>query len=203
VNYKNENNLTDQLLVHKVLAGDTNAFKLVIKNTEGLTAQIIFKMIPNAEDRKDIAQDVYLKTFQKLSCFKFQSKLSTWIGHITFNTCINYLEKKQLVLSDNKIENNQSSEDALEILNNQMDVFSNELEKLILKKELSAILKKEIDKLTPIYRTLITLYHSEELSYSEIGEITELPEGTVKNYLFRARKTLRDNLLITYKKDEL
>jgi RNA polymerase sigma-70 factor (ECF subfamily) len=175
----------------------------VIKNTEGLTAQIIFKMIPNAEDRKDIAQDVYLKTFQKLSGFKFQSKLSTWIGHITFNTCINYLEKKQLVLSDNKIENNQSGEDALEILNNQMDVFSNELEKLILKKELSAILKKEIDKLTPIYRTLITLYHSEELSYSEIGEITELPEGTVKNYLFRARKTLRDNLLITYKKDEL
>jgi RNA polymerase sigma-70 factor (ECF subfamily) len=54
-----------------------------------------------------------------------------------------------------------------------------------------------------VYKTLITLYHNEELSYSEIGEITSLPEGTVKSYLFRARKTLRNNLLLTYKHEAL
>jgi RNA polymerase sigma factor (sigma-70 family) len=203
VNYKDENNLADQLLVDKVLHGNTNAFKTVIKNTEGLTAQIIFKMIPNAEDRKDLAQDIYLKTFQKLGSFKFQSKLSTWIAQIAYNTCINYLQKKRLVLPDNNSENNKSSDEALEILNNKIDLFSNEPEKLIFKKELSEILKNEIDKLSPVYKTLITLYHNEELNYSEIAAITELPEGTVKNYLFRARKTLRDNLLLTYKKEAL
>lgn len=203
MNYKNENNVADQPLVDKILHGDTNAFKFIIKNTEGLVAQIIFKMIPNSEDRKDIAQDIYLKTFQKLSGFRFQSKLSTWVAQIAYNTCVNYLEKKKLVLLDNTNNDNESTDEALEILINKMDQFNNEAEDLILKKELSEILKIETDKLSPVYKTLITLYHKEELSYSEIAEITGLPEGTVKNYLFRARKTLRDNLLLTYKKEAL
>jgi RNA polymerase sigma factor (sigma-70 family) len=203
VYYKNENNVADQPLVEKVLHGDTNAFKTVMENTEGLVAQIIFKMIPNNEDRKDIAQDIYLKTFQKLHSFKFQSKLSTWIAQIAYNTCLNYLERKKLVLPGNNYNDNESDDETLEILNNKIDPFNNETEKIILKKELSEILKTETDKLSPVYRTLITLYHSEELSYSEIAEITELPTGTVKNYLFRARKILRDNLLLTYKKEAL
>lgn len=202
--YKNEDNVVaDQLLVDKVLCGDTNAFKFIMKNTEGLVAQIIFKMIPNSEDRKDIAQNIYLKTFQKLRSFKFQSKLSTWVGQIAYNTCVNYLEKKKLVLLDNKNDDNESADGALEILSNKFHQFKNETEEFIFKKELSEILKIEIDKLSPVYKTLITLYHNEELNYSEIAEITELPEGTVKNYLFRARKTLKDNLLLTYKREAL
>ncbi len=203
MNLKDEKNIADQPLVEKVLRGDTNAFKTVMKNTEGLIAQIIFKMIPNAEDRKDIAQDIYLKAFQKLGSFKFQAKLSTWIGKIAYNTCVNYLEKKKLLLLDNNSDEKESDNEALEKLNNKIDTFSNETEKIIFKKELSEILKIEIDKLSPVYKTLITLYHNEELNYSEIAEITELPEGTVKNYLFRARRTLRDNLLLTYKKEAL
>jgi RNA polymerase sigma-70 factor (ECF subfamily) len=203
VNNQNENNLTDQILVENVLHGDTNAFKTIIKNTEGLVAQIVFKMITGAEDRKDIAQDIYLKTFQKLASFRFQSKLSTWIAQIAYNTCINHLRKKKLLLIENSDADNESGDDTLAIMNKKIDPLNNETEKIIFKKELSEILKREIDKLSPVYRTLITLYHNEELNYSEIGEITELPEGTVKNYLFRARKTLRDNLLLTYKKEAL
>jgi RNA polymerase sigma factor (sigma-70 family) len=203
VEYKNENNLADQSLVERVLRGDTNTFNTIIKNTQGLVTQIIFKMIPGAEDRKDLAQDVYLKTFKKLESFKFQSKLSTWIGQIAYNTCINHLEKKKLTLIENNNDDSESDDETLEIMNNKTNPLSNETEKIIFKKELSEILKKEIDKLSPVYRTLITLYHNEELNYSEIAEITELPEGTVKNYLFRARKTLRNNLLLTYKKEAL
>lgn len=199
----NENNKTDHILVDRVLSGDTNAFSIIISNTERLVAQIVFKMIPNNEDKKDIAQDIYLKTFQKLGSFKFQSKLSTWIGKIAYNICINHLEKKKLLLIENNIDDNESDDEALEIMNKKINPFNNETEKNIFNKELSEILKREIDKLSPVYRTLITLYHNEELSYSEIAEITELPEGTVKNYLFRARKTLRNNLLLTYKKEAL
>ena len=65
------------------------------------------------------------------------------------------------------------------------------------------ILKSEIERLSPVYQTLITLYHNEELSYEEIAGITQLPEGTVKNYLFRARKSLKDSLLSKYTKNEL
>ena len=84
-----------------------------------------------------------------------------------------------------------------------IDMSTNETENLIFQKELSGILHTEIEKLSPLYRTLIVLYHQEELSYADIAQIAELPEGTVKNYLYRARQTLRDHLLHTYKKESL
>lgn len=195
-------NLTDQYLVDKVLRGDTKAFEIIIRNTRGLVAQIVFKMIYRPEDRKDLAQDVFLKVFKDLSGFRFQSKLSTWIGQITYNTCLNYLEKKKLILINDN--GNDTQEESLETINKTVNRdITNVTELLIFKKELSEILNCEIEMLSPIYKTLITLYHSEELTYEEIAQITELPEGTVKNYLFRARKVLKERLLLKHKKDEL
>jgi RNA polymerase sigma factor (sigma-70 family) len=200
LNTKTENSLTDQQLVNAVLRGDTASFSIIIKNTEALTAQIVFKMISYPEDRKDIAQDVYLKAFAKLSGFRFQSKLSTWIAQIAYNTCLNYLQKKKLVFPDNKYPD-KSDEEFLEAIS--IKPFHDEVENEISKKELTGILRAEIDNLPPVQKTLITLYHNEELSYEEIARITELPEGTVKSYLFRARKALKENLLKQYKKEEL
>jgi RNA polymerase sigma-70 factor (ECF subfamily) len=151
-------------------------------------------MIGDQEDKKDIAQDVYLKAFQKLGSFKFQAKLSTWIGHIAFNACCNHLQKKKLVLVNNTFDND-SNDPSLHL--------TDEMDGLFFKRELSQILKIEIDKLPPLYRTLIMLFHTEELSYAEIEQITALPAGTIKNYLFRARKTLRENLLKNFKREDL
>jgi len=194
----------DQELVGKVLDGDTNAFVTVIQNTEGLVTQIIFKMISNTEDRKDIAQDIYLKAYKSLTGFRHQSKLSTWIAQIAYNTCFTYLEKKKLVLLDMYSGNNDEKDDQPELADKKLigNLFS-QTENDIFQRELNEILKTEIELLSPLHKTLITLYHNEEMSYEEISRITELPEGTVKSYLFRARKSLRDNLLRKYKKDDL
>ena len=135
---------------------------------------------------------------------KFHSKLSTWIGSIAYNTCINYYEKKKLILFENRAGNNQEINDALENRNFLVGVDSkNESEFYIFQEDLSKILKTEIELLSPVYKTLITLYHNEELSYEEISQITQMPAGTVKNYLFRARKILKERLLIKYNKEEL
>ena len=200
---KHENDLTDQQLVNIVLSGDTNAFGAIIKKTERLVAQIVFKMIKNTEDRKDIAQDIYLKAFKYLSSFKFQSKLSTWIARIAYNSCLNYLEKRKLNSLPDIRERDEADEDSEHTANEAIGQSDNEIEVFIFQKELSEILKSEIESLPPLYKTLITLYHNEELSYAEIIEITGLPEGTLKNYLFRARKTLRENLLHKYKRNSL
>jgi RNA polymerase sigma-70 factor (ECF subfamily) len=201
MDYKGENDFTDKYLIEQVLAGNTVAFSTIIKNTERLVAQIVFKMIPNNEDREDIAQDIYLKTFKKLESFRFQSKLSTWIGQIAYNTSLNYLKKKKLIFLEYKFDN-ETQEEALENLSNNINL-DNDTEKKIFQKELSEILSFETEKIQPIYKLLINLYHNEELSYNEISQITQLPEGTVKNYLFRARKTLKENLLLIHKKEDL
>lgn len=196
-----ENNYADRQLVKNVLSGDNQSFELIIKNTEGLVAQIVFKLILNPEDRRDISQDVYLKAYKNLSGFKFQSKLSTWIAQIAYNTCFDFLGKKKLVFPDHPHEE-ENSESQFDSPGRQAH-GENEAELLIFQKQQAKILKAEIEKLSPLYKTLITLYHNENLSYNEIGEITSLPEGTVKNYLFRARRMLRNNLLLKYKKEEL
>ena len=193
----NRNNLTDKYLVDKVLGGDTRAFGSIIKNTEGLVTQIVFKMIAAPADRKDIAQDIYVKAFKKLPGFKFQSKLSTWIATISYNTCLDHLRKKKLILSGDIYGENEQA-------NNIMDSNTGmETSTFIPAKELSGILQTEIEKLPPVFKTLVTLFHIEELSYEEIMQITGMPEGTVKNYLFRARKALKNGLLANYKKEDL
>src|SRR5215475_1939609 len=94
--------LTDRQVVDLVLGGDMHAFSTLVESTEGLVAQIVYKLIPNEEDRKDLAQDVYLKVYQHLKNFRFQSKLSTWVGQIAYNTCLNRLQKKQLAILPNR-----------------------------------------------------------------------------------------------------
>jgi RNA polymerase sigma factor (sigma-70 family) len=186
---------TDQQLVARVLNGDTRAFETIIKNTEGLVAQIVFKMVGHSEDRRDLAQEVYMKAFRNLSSFRFQSKLSTWIGQISYNACLSHLKKKKLVFVETLLEGPAETRGT--------SWTARETEDRILQRELSTIIQRGIERLPSIYRLLITLYHQEEQTYEEIGQITGLPEGTVKSYLFRARKSLKENLLAIHKKEEL
>lgn len=193
--------LTDKELVKKILEGNSQIFKIVISNTQSLVINIIYKMIKNPEDRKDLIQEVYLKTYDKLASFKFNSKLSTWIGTITYNTCLNYLSKKKIPILKVIDEKEKQSWESIE---NQLAVNSiNQTEEFIFKKERSKIIAVEIEKLPPLYKTIISLYHKQELSYKEIATITGLPEGTLKSYLYRARKLLKVNLLMNYKKEDL
>jgi RNA polymerase sigma factor (sigma-70 family) len=198
VNHTTENNPADKHLVDRVLHGDTRAFGIIVKNTENLVAQIVFKFIPVAEDRKDLAQEIYMKAFHNLRGFKFQSKLSTWIARIAYNSCLSWIEKKKLVLPG--------------ILQEEEEIYSttdtgvynySSIEDRFSQKELSAILRKEIEELPAIYQTLITLFHHECMSYAELSQITGMPEGTVKSSLFRARKMLKENLLSKYQKEAL
>ncbi|NOU38219.1 MAG: sigma-70 family RNA polymerase sigma factor [Ferruginibacter sp.] len=185
------NHFSDKIIITNILNGKIQDFAIVVKNTEKLVAQIVRKMTTNEDDHKDLVQDIYLKAYQNLSSFQFKSKLSTWIANIAYNTTVNYLQKKKIPVTD--IENS---------IENKFIVTENpEFETI--KKETMKMLAKELDKLPPLYKTLITLYHLEELSNKEIAEITNLPEGTIKSYLSRARKILKDNINYHYKNEKL
>ncbi len=176
------NHLSDKVIVMNILNGNIQDFAVVVKNTEKLVTQIVRKMTTNEDDQKDLVQDIYLKAYRNLSSFQFKSKLATWIANIAYNTTINYLQKKKIPI----IGMEASIENKLIVTENA------ELETI--KAETIEILTQEINKLPPLYKTLITLYHLEELPNKEIVEITNLPEGTIKSYLSRARKILKDNI---------
>ncbi|TPG60217.1 RNA polymerase sigma factor [Hymenobacter nivis] len=195
---------TDQQLVAQVLGGSPAAFGHLVRRTEGLVTQVVFKMIRHPADRPDVAQEVYLKAFKNLAGFRFQAKFSTWIGQIAYNTCLHYLEKKQLVLVD--LAEPAPGDAAEEGRRGPPTLVAGpdyDPETSLFDQDLAGILGAAVEQLPPLYRTLVALYHQQELSYEEIGQITALPEGTVKNYLFRARKLLKQRLLATYHRDDL
>lgn len=191
----NSGKFEEKLLVQKILAGNQRAFGELIRNYQNLVGHLVFRMISNEYDREDICQDIFLKVYQNLTNFKFESKLSTWIARITYNTCLNFLEKKKVSLFDDMTPEEMSLDD----LSGSAPLPDN----LTVQQDISQRLQKEIRKLPLHYRTILTLYHLDEMNYREIGEITEMPEGTVKNYLFRARKILKERLNSQYQPEEL
>jgi len=185
----------DRVLVRKVLSGNGDAFRNLIEDYQRLVAHVVFRMVNNRADREDLCQEIFIRVYQNLGGFQFKSKLSTWIARVAFNTCSNYLDKKKCPLYDDLTPEDHSIE----------DVMSDGCgpEEFAISADIAERIHEEIAELPTAYRTILTLYHLDEMTYREIGEITNLPEGTVKSYLFRARKQLKDRLLKKYCVEEL
>ena len=180
-------------LVKAVVKGDKGAFRILIDRYEKLVVSIVFKMVNQKEDCEDLSQDVFLKVYEKLHTFKFQSRLSTWIGTIAFNTCINFLKKKKRIL----LEDMQSLGDHLDELEGSHFMVTDPEKKpdeRLLDKEKEEMINKGIERLPVIQKTVLHFFHNNEMSLFEISEITGLPLNTVKSHLFRARMQLKEEL---------
>lgn len=164
----------DRALVSQVLAGDMQAFRALIKKHERIVAHMVGRLVKRDEDREEICQDVFMKVYEKLGEFAFQSQLSTWIATIAYRHAINYLRKRKIELTFEEAK--------------MYEVTTGETEY----NDVHAHLLKLIETLPTQYKIVLTLYHLEQKNYAEIGEITGMPEGTVKNYLFRARQLLKE-----------
>jgi RNA polymerase sigma factor (sigma-70 family) len=164
----------DRALVSRVLSGDMQAFRALIKMHERLVAHMVGRLVKLEEDREELCQDVFMKVYEKLGEFNFQSKLSTWIGTIAYRQAINHLRKRKIEITDFPPEISEIETD---------EVAEQDLEQYIL---------KLIDGLPVQYKLVLTLFHLQQKNYAEIAEITGMPDGTVKNYLFRARQLLKE-----------
>jgi len=188
----------DRTIIEKVVNGDNNAFETFVKRYQKLVGHIVFRLISGTGDREDICQDIFIKIYRGLDGFQHESKLSTWIGKVAYNACLNFLaRKKETVFSDfeKNYEDGNKNIESMAAVEKPVD----EVEK----RELFSLLQKEISGLPLPYRTVVTLYHLEEMTYKEIAEIMDLPINTVKSHLFRARKKLRDGLTAKYTLEDL
>ena len=168
--------MDSRVLIKKTLAGNKKAFESIIEGHQRLVSHIVFRMIQNTSDQEDICQDAFLKVYQNLGGFQFESKLSTWIAKIAYNTCLNYLEKKRVPLFDDLT----SEEKTIETVSD----CSYRPDQVVEGRETSSLLRTEIENMPVHYRTILTLYHLDQMSYRElqdyIGQIEKRGFETLK-----------------------
>ena len=176
--------MNDAKLVEQILNGNTNAFRFLVAKHQRLVAHMVGRIVQRQEDVEDIAQEVFIKVYRQLKRFRGDAQLSTWIAKIAYNTSISHIRKQRKnVLS--------YDEQPLLIASEYYDE-PNQLQ--MEREEVKQYLLELIEELPLHYRTVLTLFHLEEFSYKEIEQITEMPEGTIKSYLSRARKLLKEKL---------
>ncbi|PJA30463.1 MAG: RNA polymerase subunit sigma-24 [candidate division Zixibacteria bacterium CG_4_9_14_3_um_filter_46_8] len=184
-----------RVTIQMILAGNKDAFKSFVEEYQRLVSHIVFKMVTNRADREDICQDVFIKVYENLGSFRFESKISTWIAQIAYNASVSYLRKNKLTINDNPA----IEADVVQYISDGGCTPADYTES----RDTSLRLAIEIDRIPALYGTILSLYHLEEMSYAEIGQVMRMPEGTVKSYLFRARKLLKERLLAKYQREEL
>jgi len=179
----------DNKAIRSILAGDDKSFAFLQKKYNGLIAALVRKMIRDIDDADDLVQVTFIKAYKSLDKFNFQYSFSSWVYRIASNTCIDFLRKKRF----DTISINQSYDGEDE---NTFDIADNSYvpDITLLKEERSSIIKEAIDSLPENYRVIINMRHKDEMDYNEISEKLNIPLGTVKAHLFRARKLLYQEL---------
>lgn len=189
--------IDEKEIIKLILNGEKEYFKLIQKKYYSLIYNLIRKIIKDEDDIDDLVQETFIKVYNALPNFQFNFNFSSWIYKIASNNCIDFIRRKKLnfVYID---KNDESDDDEY-----KFDIKDPSLtpEEQLQNKERSNLLKQAIKKLPKNYQQVIHLRHEEELDYQEIAERLNIPLGTVKIHLFRARKQLLDilknnNLLI-------
>jgi RNA polymerase sigma-70 factor (ECF subfamily) len=170
----------DQVYIEKIINGDTNAFSILVERYKDLVYTLAIRMVKHKEEAEEITQDTFIKAYKSIHKFKGDSKFSTWIYRVAYNTCLDAIKKHKKLQSNVPI--NEYTEHEVKAIDNALDIME--------AKERSVVIKNCIEKLPSEDAFLMTLYYYEELSLDEIADITGLKANNVKVKLFRSRKKL-------------
>ena len=164
------------------LTGDQQAFAQLMQRYTGAVFGLSYRMLGNAQDAEDAVQEIFLRAYSRLHTFDRTRKFSTWLLSIASNYCIDRLRRRRynwLTLDD--VAYSLPSEQAGP-------------ERTALEQEQKAIVQDALQRLPENYRLVAVLRYMNDLSYDEIGQVTGLPESTIKTRLFRARSMLAEAL---------
>ncbi len=190
VNNTNTTQEEDIEAIKKCLSGDNTGFNYLQKKYKSIVISLVRRMVKNEEDVEDITQETFIKAYNALSSFQFGYSFSAWLYRIASNNCIDFLRKKRFqVISLNVKSHDSDDEEEMEIID---DSFMPDIK--VLNDEKKRTLNDAFEKLPPNYKLILKLRHEEDLEYNEIAERLNIPIGTVKAHLFRARKLMYDHL---------
>jgi RNA polymerase sigma-70 factor (ECF subfamily) len=195
----------DKILSEKIIHGDLKAFRSLIEAYQKLVAHIVFRLVSNPADQEEICHEIFIKVYQSLPGFKFEAKLSTWIGRIAYNMTINHMRKEKIPLFGDIItdhmpqDENDGEKRGLELI----DSAHPAPDEIVEAHDRNLLIQRQLNQLPAPYRIILTLFHLEQMSYQEIGSILDLPEGTVKSNLYRGRKKLKEGLIKELQGEEI
>jgi RNA polymerase sigma factor (sigma-70 family) len=178
----------DYKLVQQALAdADQKAYAELMDRYRDSVYFMLLKMVNNKDDADDLTIEAFGKAFNKLHQYAPNYAFSTWLFKIATNNCIDFIRRKkmQVYSLDKPIEGSDGSEISVEVKSQTLDP-----EEWLIKKQKVKHMRAVVDKLKPRYRNLVELRYYKELSYEEIAQQLDLPLGTVKAQLFRAREFL-------------
>ena len=178
--------LEDDELVKRAAGGDESAFNELVEKYERALYFHILKMVRDREQVEDLVQEAFVKAFDNLNSYNTDYAFSTWLYRIATNHTIDYLRKKKLkTLSIDEPVKGRDGE-----MQMQLPDEGAATDREIIRKQRQKVVREAIDDLPEKYRRVIQMRHMEEKSYQEIAEILDLPLGTVKAHIFRARELL-------------
>jgi len=193
-----ENAKNDFYLVVKAREGSQKAYADLMHRYKDSIYFMVLKMVNNKEDANDLTVETFAKAFEKLDKYQPEYAFSTWLFRVATNNCIDFIRKKKLnTMSIHGMTDEDGDDKTLQI---KADVLNPE--ETSIKKQQTEGLKSLIENLPVRYRNLITLRYFDELSYEEIAQQLDLPLGTVKAQLFRARFLL-GNIINRVNRDDL
>lgn len=166
---------SDALLVERCLSGDQSAMQRFVKKFEGLVYGLSLRMLRRREDAEDVVQDVFLRTFRSLNRWDSERPLTPWLIAITANRCRTALDRRSRIPATASVVEQASKAAAAPV-------------------ELAEELQMALGQLRPEYRRCFELFYRNELCVADVSERLGVPQGTVKTWLFRARKELADHL---------
>jgi len=170
----------DQVYIDSILNGDASAFAVLVDRYKDLVYTLTLRMMKHREEAEEAAQDTFIKVYKSLNKFKGDSKFSTWIYRVAYNTCLDRLKKNKR--QQYTVAINEYTEHQVKTLDNALDQIE--------AKEREQAIQDCLSLLPSEDSFLLTLYYFEELSLDEIAKIVGLKPNNVKVKLFRSRKKL-------------
>jgi RNA polymerase sigma factor (sigma-70 family) len=182
----------DYALVRRALdKGDQKAYAELMSRYRDSVYFMLLKMVNNKDDADDLTIEAFGKAFKRLAQYTPNFAFSTWLFKIATNNCIDHIRKKKnnTFSIDKPFQDDEGGEMTMDLRSEQLDP-----EEKVMKKQKVMMMREVVEKLKPRYKMLVEMRYFEELSYEEIAEKLELPLGTVKAQLFRAREFLQNIL---------
>jgi RNA polymerase sigma-70 factor (ECF subfamily) len=186
--------LSDQEVVLMARAGREAAYRELIRRYERPIFALLFRMVRDRELAEDLSQETFIKALNAIESYRPEFKFSSWIFKIANNAAIDHLRRRELDTLSLDGSPHAETPEAMQATALQIGARQESPLDTVEAKELGGAIEIAIGRLRPEYRSCILLRHVEGRAYEEIAEMLDLPLGTVKTYIHRARNELRQAL---------